>query len=289
MAMTWMITGASRGLGRALTEHLLGAGETVVALVRRPDSLDDLIPGAGRRLIVLPHDARHTEAADRVVAAALDRAGSIDVLVNNAGVGVVGATEELPEAELRDLFDLNFFGAVALTKAVLPTMRAAGRGAVVNMSSQGGVRAFPGVGAYCATKFALEGWSEALAGEVAPFGIRVMLVQPSRFRTAFNADSLRLADPAPEYHGSLAAVRRDMTTSDGHQEGDPARAAQIITDVVTDGLADGAELPLRLPLGAEAVATIRAAHERGIAYAERFAELARRADFPDAVPTVRSV
>jgi NAD(P)-dependent dehydrogenase (short-subunit alcohol dehydrogenase family) len=162
-------------------------------------------------------------------------------------------------------------------------MRAQGGGTIVQMSSQGGRLSFPGVSTYSASKFALEGWSEALAGEVAPFGIRVMLVEPSRFRTGYNA-ALEFTDVSPAYREMLADIRADLAGADGTQEGDPVRAAQIIA-----GMVRSEEVPLRLPLGAEAVERLTAAYQRGLDNLARWADLARGADFSDAAASVRPI
>lgn len=272
---TWIITGASRGFGRALAESALAAGDRVVAAVRRPESVADLAAEYPDTCLVAAFDVRDTAAAAGLVSDTLDRFGGLDVHVNNAGRAVVGAVEEVGDEQLRELMDLHLFGPAALVRAALPAMRAQGAGTIVQMSSQGGRTSFPGVSAYSASKFALEGWSEALAGEVAQFGIRVMIVEPSRFRTDFNAaDVLEFAEPSPDYRDVLAAVRADMAGVDGLQEGDPARAAEIIVN-----LAHSDEVPLRLPLGREAVERISGAYRRGLEEVGRWAETARSADF----------
>ncbi|MEV0151473.1 MULTISPECIES: SDR family NAD(P)-dependent oxidoreductase [unclassified Nonomuraea] len=282
---TWIITGASRGLGRALAESALAAGDHVVAAVRRPESVADLAGSYPERCLVAAFDARDVCAADGLVRDTLDRFGQVDVLVNNAGRAVVGAVEEVGDAQLRELMDLHLFGPAALVRAVLPAMRARAAGTIVQMSSQGGRMSFPGVSAYSASKFALEGWSEALAGEVSPFGIRVMIVEPSRFRTGFNAaDVLEFTQASETYRDLLAGVRVDMAGSDGLQEGDPVRAAEIIVSLV-----HGEEVPLRLPLGREAVERISGAYRRGLEEVERWAEVARSADFEDVPASARPV
>jgi NAD(P)-dependent dehydrogenase (short-subunit alcohol dehydrogenase family) len=273
----WIITGASKGLGRALAESALAAGDRVVAAVRHPESMAELAETYPHRCAVLPFDARDSARADRLVAAALDRFGRIDVLVNNAGRAIVGAAEEITDGELRELMDLHLFGPAALVRAVLPGMRARHSGTIVQMSSQGGRLSFPGVSAYSASKFALEGWSEALAAEVAPFGVRVLLVEPSRFRTSFNAsDVLEFAPSSDAYRELLAEMRAAMADADGSQEGDPAKAAEIIVS-----LAHAPEVPLRLPLGREAVDRISTSYRQGLAEVGRWAELAASADFTD--------
>jgi len=285
MTFTWIITGASRGFGRALTEVALAKGDIVVAAVRRPDSLSDLAQKYPDTCVVAKYDARDVTAAAELVRDTLDRFDRIDVLVNNAGRAVVGAVEEVADAQLRELMDLHLFGPAALVRAALPAMRTQGSGTIVQMSSQGGRTSFPGVAAYSASKFALEGWSESLAGEVAPFGVRVMIVEPSRFRTDFNAgDVLEFTESSEVYGELLAAVRADMAGADGRQEGDPVRAAEIIVSI-----AHSDEVPLRLPLGREAVDRISGAYRRGLAEVERWAETARSADFDDVPPSARPV
>lgn len=283
MTQTWIITGASRGLGRSIAVAALAAGGNVVAAARCPEHLDDLAAAHPDRLAAVAHDAADTTAAPALVQTALDRFGRIDVLVNNAGRAVVGAVEEVDDRQLRDLMDLHLFGPAALVRAALPSMRGQRSGTIVQMSSQGGRMSFPGVAAYSASKFALEGWSESLAGEVAPFGVRVLLVEPSRFRTGFNA-SLEFTDAADVYGDALAAVRADMASVDGRQEGDPDRAARVIVDI-----ACGDDVPLRLPLGAEAVARLYATYQRDLDGVERLAALARSADFDGMAPSVRPV
>jgi NAD(P)-dependent dehydrogenase (short-subunit alcohol dehydrogenase family) len=282
---TWIITGASKGLGRALADAALAAGDHVVAAVRNPDSVADLNTTYGDRVTSVAFDARDTTEAASLIQVAVDHYGRLDVLVNNAGRAIVGAAEEVTDAQLRDLMDLHLFGPAALVRAALPIMRTQGGGTIVQMSSQGGRASFPGVSTYSASKFALEGWSEALAGEVAPFGIRVMLVEPSRFRTTFNAaDVLDFTDTSPTYRKILADVRADMSGADGNQEGDPVKAAEIIVS-----LAHSEQVPLRLPLGAEAVERLTATYQRGLDGVSQWAELARSADFAGVAASVRPI
>ncbi|MFB8004165.1 SDR family NAD(P)-dependent oxidoreductase [Nocardia sp. NPDC056000] len=280
---TWIITGASKGFGRALADAALATGDNVVAAVRNPDSMAVMAAEYPGSCLVARFDARDTHAANGLVSTTLDRFGRLDVLVNNAGRAVIGAVEEVGDAQLRDLMDLHLFGPAALVRAALPAMRDQRSGTIVQMSSQGGRVAFPGVSAYCASKFALEGWSESLAAEVAPFGVRVLLVEPSRFRTAFNAE-LEFSAVSDSYRDTLAPLRADMAGADGVQEGDPVRAAGIIVR-----LAHSDNVPLRLPLGQEAVERLSGVYRRGLAEVERWAEIARSADFDDAVSAVRPV
>ncbi|MGH3461101.1 MAG: SDR family NAD(P)-dependent oxidoreductase [Kribbellaceae bacterium] len=281
---TWIITGASSGLGLALAEAALQAGERVVGTARRVGRFDALRQRYGDRLVALEHDVRDTAAAAAVVQRGLDAFGRIDVLVNNAGVGQVGAAEEVTDAELRDMLDQHLFGPAAYVRAVLPHMRENHSGAIVQMSSQGGRMSFPAVGSYSAGKFALEGWSEALAGEVAPFGVRVLIVEPSRFRTEFNAIGvLRAVTQNAAYDEVIGAVRANMTEADGIQEGDPDGAATAIRDVL-----EAADAPLRLPLGSEAVRNLTRVYQRALDDLRRWASVSESADFPGMPPAVRA-
>ncbi|MFJ8207611.1 SDR family NAD(P)-dependent oxidoreductase [Micromonospora chalcea] len=280
---TWIITGASSGLGLGLAEAALQAGEHVIGTARRADRFDGLKARYGDGLLAVAHDVRDTAGAAGVVQRALEVFGRVDVLVNNAGAGQVGAAEEITDAALRAMLEQHLFGPAAYVRAVLPHMRERRSGAVVQMSSQGGRMSFPAVGSYSAGNFALEGWSEALAGEVAPFGIRVLIVEPSRFRTAFNAaDVLNTARQSSIYEGVTGAVRANMEGADGIQEGDPARAARVIRNML-----DTPDAPLRLPLGAEAVRNLTRAYRAALDDVEKWASVSESADFPGMPPAVR--
>jgi NAD(P)-dependent dehydrogenase (short-subunit alcohol dehydrogenase family) len=248
---TWLITGATSGFGRTITEAALDRGDSVVATSRRTDGLDDL--AGDDRVLVMRLDVTDAAQREAAVAAALDRFGRIDVLVNNAGRTQVGAVEETTDDELRFLFELHFFAPAALTRLVLPAMRAQGGGAIVQMSSVGGQVTAPGFSAYCATKFALEGLSETLQAEVEPFGIRVLIVEPGAFRTGlFRPDAAYLSDEMPEYADTVGPTRAYVR--DGHleQPGDPAKAAAAIVAAL-----DADQPPLRLVLGEDAIGNIR--------------------------------
>ncbi|MEU9201548.1 oxidoreductase [Streptomyces sp. NPDC048332] len=250
----WLITGASSGFGRAIATAALAAGDTVVATARRPEALEDLVAAHPDRAVAVQLDVTDTARIAAVVADTVLWYGRIDVVVNNAGMGLVGAVEETSDRELRDLMDLHFFGPAALVRAVLPHMRRHGSGAVVQMSSMGGRFTFPGVGAYSATKFALEGLSEALAAEVAPHGIKVLIVEPGSFRTGFaGGGALRQSAALAAYEETVGPVRNDLPDSDGKQEGDPDKAA----DAILTALASP-DTPLRLPLGNDATDAVLA-------------------------------
>lgn len=274
-ARTWLITGASRGLGRAFAEAVLDAGDAVVATVRRAGQLADLVQAHPERALELELDVRDRAAVQDVVARAAGFTGRLDVLVNNAGYGLAGAVEEASEQQVRDQFEVNVFGALWCTQAVLPRMRAAGGGHIVQISSIGGVAAFLNTGIYHASKWALEGFSETLAQEVAPFGVRVTIVEPGPFRTDFNGDSMTRAAPMPEYDEILAA-RRDAHSGAyaRTQPGDPRKAAAALLQVL-----DSEEPPLRLLLGAAAADLAPATYRRRLAEWQAWDAVARGADF----------
>ncbi|MFC1413607.1 oxidoreductase [Streptacidiphilus sp. N1-12] len=271
----WLITGASSGFGQALAEVALGAGDTVVAAARRPALLDALAAAHPGRVFPVALDVTDQAQIGAVVAEVLRQHGRIDVLVNNAGRGLVGAVEETTEQELRDLMDLHFFGPAALTRAVLPQMRSQGSGAVVQMSSMGGRFSFAGVGGYSATKFALEGLSEALALEVAPFGIKVLIVEPGSFRTGFaGGGALQQSAALPAYEETVGPVREVLPSSDGKQPGDPAKAAAAILAAL-----EADRTPLRLALGSDAADAILANFETSRQEALDWEPVSRSTDF----------
>jgi NAD(P)-dependent dehydrogenase (short-subunit alcohol dehydrogenase family) len=253
----WLITGSSSGFGRELARAALDRGDRVVATARRPDTLADLVATAPDRVLAVALDVTRTDQIDAAVAAALERFGRIDVLVNNAGHGSVGAVEEIDIGDLRALMDTMFFGPVALTQAVLPHMRERGSGAIVQMSSMGGQLSPPGFGAYCSAKFALEAMSESLATEVAPFGIRVLIPEPGSFRTEFGGARMHRSHDSGLYTETAGQNRAYIEGIDGTQPGDPSKAADAIVSAL-----DAPDPPLRLALGDDAVDAIRAKHER---------------------------
>jgi NAD(P)-dependent dehydrogenase (short-subunit alcohol dehydrogenase family) len=249
---TWFVTGASSGFGMAFARYAIEQGYNVVATARTPAKLDTLAAAAPERVLVHKLDVTAAGDAQAAVEAAMARFGRIDVLINNAGYGIVGAVEETPESELRAQMETNFFGAVAVTKAVLPQMRAQKSGSIVNISSLGGQLSFGGFSAYSASKFALEGMTEALAQEVAPFGIKVVIVEPGAFRTGFAADALKHMPVMDAYRDIVGGTRDFAHGLDGTQEGDPAKAARAI-----DLALRAEQTPLRLQLGEDLVAAIR--------------------------------
>jgi NAD(P)-dependent dehydrogenase (short-subunit alcohol dehydrogenase family) len=257
----WFITGTSRGLGRVIAEAVVARGERVVATARDPHTVKDLVERAPDRVRAVALDVTDPAQVKAAVAAAIESFGRIDVLVNNAGHGLVGALEELSDEQINAVLATNVLGVMHVTRAVLPHMRARRRGHIVQMSSVGGVVGNPGHGMYATSKYALEGMSETLAGEVAPLGIRVTIVEPGPFRTDFAGRSMRFADPIDDYRDTPAgALRQRFAAQDGVQPNDPAKAAEAIIKAVDD-----ADSPLRLPLGPEAVERIRQKLRRQLA------------------------
>ncbi|MER6385348.1 oxidoreductase [Streptomyces sp. NPDC001250] len=253
MNKVWLVTGASSGFGRAITEAAVAAGDVVVGAARRPEALDDLVAAHPDQVEALRLDVTDLAAIDSAVRDVVARHGRIDVLVNNAGRTHVGAVEETTEAELRALFDLHFFGPAALVRAVLPQMRERRSGAIVQMSSMGGQMSFAGFGAYSATKFALEGLSEALVDEVREYGIKVLIVEPGAFRTSlFDTGRAGVSSDTGVY-ARVAETRGSVADGQGSQPGDPAKAAALILSAL-----EAEHTPLRLPLGDDGVSAVLA-------------------------------
>lgn len=249
----WFITGTSSGFGRAIAEAVLADGGSVVATARKTESLAELRDRAPERVLVAQLDVTDPASITAAVEEARVRFGRIDVLVNNAGYGLRGALEECDDEQLRALMETNVWGLISVTKAVLPLMRAQRSGHIVQLSSVGGVRARLGGTPYALSKFAVEGLSEGLSYEVAPFGIKVTIVEPGPFRTDFAGRSIQWAESMPEYAPIFAEERERFQAQDGAQPGDPARAAAAVLRAVAMD-----EPPLRLPLGPEAFTGIRA-------------------------------
>jgi NAD(P)-dependent dehydrogenase (short-subunit alcohol dehydrogenase family) len=247
VAGTWFITGSSRGLGRALAEEVLAHGGKVVAAARVPATLDALAQAHPGRVLTPALDVRDPHQIAAAVEAAERWSGGIDVLVNNAGHGMHGAVEEVSDADARALFDVNVFGLLAVTRAVLPGMRKRKRGHVVNLSSIAGLAGSAGTGLYSATKFAVEGLSESLAKELEPLGLGVTIVEPGPFRTDFNGDSVAVAGGTIGDYGAVTERTAALRAGNGRQPGDPAKAARVMYAAVT-----ATTPPLHLILGQQA-------------------------------------
>jgi NAD(P)-dependent dehydrogenase (short-subunit alcohol dehydrogenase family) len=248
----WFITGASRGFGALITEQALAGGDAVIATARDPNSIIARL-GDHERLLPVKLDVTSEEQAHAAVAQGLKRFGRIDVLVNNAGFGLLGGVEDSSAGEIERLYATNVFGLLAVTRAVLPQMRRQRAGHVINISSIGGYGSYAGWGVYCSTKFAVEGLSEALALELAPLGIKVTVVEPGFFRTDFLDDQslLKTTTQIADYAGTVGAMRNAMAGANHAQPGDPAKLAIAMMELV-----NAPTPPLRLPLGSDTVAKI---------------------------------
>lgn len=244
MIKTWLITGCSNGLGLHIAEAALARGDQVLATARNPDTLGELEKRFPGQVGIARLDVTQPETATQAIALAAQAFGGIDVLVNNAGYGLMGAVEEAVVSEYRPLFETNVFGLIEVTRAALPTLRRQS-GRIVNISSGAGIAGAAGYGYYNATKFAVEGLSEALAQEVAPLGMRVIIVEPGPFRTEFLGRSIAIAaQQIPAYAATAGKLREYRQSNHGLQAGDPVKAAAVILLAV-----DSDEPPLHLPLG----------------------------------------
>jgi NAD(P)-dependent dehydrogenase (short-subunit alcohol dehydrogenase family) len=276
MSRTWLITGASRGFGRHLAEAVLEFGDDLVATARRPEQLDDLVARYGERIRAVALDVTDAAGASNAVKEAVNAFGRLDVVVNNAGYANSAPIEEMAEDDFRAQIETNLFGVVNVTRAALPVLRGQRSGVFVQFSSIGGrVGGTPGMGAYQTAKFAVEGFSEVLANEVAPFGVKVIIVEPGAFRTDWQGSSMQLHPVGPDYEETVGAINRYRQQNDGTQPGDPARAAKVIIDVV--GADDP---PRRLILGSDAVTSAQEAADLRAAETEKWADVSRSADYP---------
>lgn len=273
---TWFITGASSGFGRLMAEYLYGLGATVIATARRVDDLREMTTRyAG--MITLPLDVTSKDSIAQAVADAVGRTGNVDVLVNNAGYGVCGAVEEVQEGEYMPMFNTNVFGLVNLTKSLLPQFREQRSGAIINFSSIGGLIGSPGWGFYNATKFAVEGLSEALHAEMAPFGVKVMVVEPGPFRTDFLGRSgQEAALRIPDYETTVGKTREYFKTQAGKQPGDPQRAVEAVVEAIS-----APEPPKHLLLGKIALQRYRNHLKDWGESLDKWQDLTNGADFPD--------
>jgi NAD(P)-dependent dehydrogenase (short-subunit alcohol dehydrogenase family) len=274
----WFITGCSTGFGRELAKMVSDRGYPAVITARDPAKVEDIAARHRDRALVLQLDVTDPVEVDAAVQSAAKHFGRIDVLVNNAGIGYFGAVEESDEDEIRRMFEINFFGLSRMTRAVLPIMRGQRSGHIVNISSIGGLKSFPTLAYYNATKYAVEGFSEALALEVAPLGIKVTIVEPSGFRTDWAGRSAaesknRIADYAPTAGKNLEAIRG----ASGKQAGDPVRAAAAIIAAV-----ESANPPLRLLLGKVALQGARAKIDTLKKDFDAWEKTTLEADFPEA-------
>jgi len=250
---TWLITGTSRGLGSEIAKAVLAVGDRLIATARNLSDLKYL--GAAKDVLALSMDVTNEGEVKIAVAAGLEKFGRIDVVVNNAGFGLLGAIEESSAEDVEIIYRTNVFGVLNVTRAVLPSMRQHRSGHIINLSSIGGYRSYPGWGIYCSTKFAVEGITEALHGELAPLGIHATVIEPGYFRTDFlDSSSLRQSAEQISDYAETVGKTRDMEAGRNHQQqGDPVKLAQAILEI-----ANADEPPLRLPLGTDTLQGIAA-------------------------------
>jgi NAD(P)-dependent dehydrogenase (short-subunit alcohol dehydrogenase family) len=274
MSKVWLITGSSRGFGRSLAEAVLEHGEQLVATARHPEQLSDLVTRSGAQVRAVPLDVTNVEQARAAVAAAVEAFGRLDVVVNNAGYGYTAAIEDANEAELRAELETDLWGVIHVTRAALPVMHRQRSGHIVQFSSIGGRMGAAGTGAYSMAKWAVEGFSEALAREVAPLGIKVTIIEPGGFRTDFNVSSARETPPSADYQPTVGPVMGFLHQVAGHEPGDPAKAAQAIIAIVNEE-----HPPLRLLLGRDAVQLARQIDQADLAEIERWEPLSTSTDF----------
>jgi NAD(P)-dependent dehydrogenase (short-subunit alcohol dehydrogenase family) len=260
MAKVWLITGSSRGLGRALADAVLAAGHQLVATARNPAQLADLVDRYGDQVRTLALDVTDPHAASDAIEAAVEAFGRLDVLVNNAGYGNIGSIEDTRLEDIRAQIETNLFGVINVTKAAIPVLREQGSGHIIQVSSIGGRVGAMGRAAYSAAKWGVEGFSEVLAKETASLGIKVTIIEPGGFRTDFAGSSTTINEGRPEYDSTVGAAARFQRDYSGTQPGDPAKAATVIIR-----LAALDEPPLRLLLGSDAV---RIAEESDLARLE---------------------
>jgi NAD(P)-dependent dehydrogenase (short-subunit alcohol dehydrogenase family) len=245
MTRTWLVTGCSRGLGRALAEAVIAAGDNLLATARDPEMLTDLVARSNRRAVAQALDVTDEEAAERAVAKAMDCFRGLDIVVNNAGYGNVAPIEETKIEDFRQQIETNLFGTIIVTKAVIPLFRERRGGHFIQISSIGGRAGAMGRAPYSSAKFGVEGFSEVL--EMAPFGVRVTIIEPGGFRTEFAGTSSRITEGSPAYAETIGKTAAMQRAYDGHQPGDPVKAAQAIIAV-----SKMAHPPLRLVLGSDA-------------------------------------
>ncbi|WJN60744.1 oxidoreductase [Pseudomonas sp. SO81] len=272
---TWFITGASRGFGALIAEQALRIGDAVIATARNPQDVENRL-GNHPNLFAVRLDVTKEADAHQAVAEGIKRFGRIDVLINNAGFGVLGAVEETSASETERLFSTNVFGLLNVTRAVLPHMRRQRSGHVINISSLGGYYAYMGWGVYGSTKFAVEGISEAMHQELTPLGIKVTVVEPGFFRTDFLDEQslVKTALELPEYDETVGVIRRFAKAANHAQPGNPIKLAEAMVTLV-----NAPNPPLRLPLGSDAVERIKAKHELVEAELAEWRELALTTDF----------
>jgi NAD(P)-dependent dehydrogenase (short-subunit alcohol dehydrogenase family) len=275
MTRTWLITGCSRGLGRALAEAVLQSGDRLVATARNPEALADLVAVGGDRVITVALDVTDEAAAEDAVSTAVRRFGRLDVVVNNAGYGNIAPIEDTSIDTFRAQIETNLFGTIIVTKAAIPLFREQRAGRFIQISSIGGRFGATGRGPYSAAKFGVEGFSEVLATEMKPLGVHVTIVEPGGFRTDFAGSSTHIAEGNAAYAETVGRTAAFQRSYNGNQPGDPARAARAILD-----LSSREDPPLRLVLGSDVYAGVERAEEAKLTELRAWRETSISTDFP---------
>lgn len=277
---TWFITGTSSGLGRALAEEVIRTGNQVVATARKLTDIEDLAALAPDRVLTLTLDVHKEEDAKTAIHAAVERFGGIDVLVNNAGYGLLGAFEDVTDEQIRQQFETNVFGLMYVTRAALPVLRKQQSGHILNITSVLGLTSFPGYSIYSASKFAVEGFSLGLAEELALIGIKMTIIEPGAFRTKWANTSLSTTSgDSSEYEDTAGGIRNWLTGLNGSQPGDPARAAEIMIRLV-----ESENPPLQLVMGREGLENVKKRIEPHLKNIQKWAEVSISADFGEQYP-----
>jgi len=280
MTQTWFITGSARGLGRALTQAALEAGDRVAATARQPTQLDDLVAHYGERIHAISLDVTDARAAQMAIAEAHRHLGRLDVIVNNAGYANVSPIETTEDEDFRAQFETNFWGVYNVSKAAVPVLRAQGSGIVMQISSMGGrVGGSPGIASYQAAKFAIDGFSRVLQAETAPFGVKVMVVEPSGFRTDWAGSSMTVHDIPEPYAPTVGAMHTRVRQGTDGPAGDPRRAAAILVKV-----AKRRHIPYHLPLGVNAAEGSIRLDQELFAEDGKWSDVSRSADFGEPYP-----
>jgi NAD(P)-dependent dehydrogenase (short-subunit alcohol dehydrogenase family) len=279
MSQVWLITGSSRGLGRHLAAAVLEAGHQLVATARNPEDLQDLVARYGARVLPVALDVTDAAAAFRAVESAVSAFGRLDVVVNNAGYANINSFEDIAPADFREQIETNFFGVVNVTRAALRTMHKQRSGHIIQISSIGGRHATPGLAAYQSAKWAVGGFSEVLAKEAGPIGIRVTVVEPGGMRTDWAGSSMRVDEISPDYQPTVGVVAQQLHDNEDVMRGDPDKIAQVIVRIASDP-----NPPLRLLVGSDAVTIAQVeAVQRARADAE-WREVSESTDFDGLVP-----